>query len=58
MLAQTLLVTGATGFLGGNLTRRLLADGVQDRVLARSASRTRPLADLRRTGHHRRRDEP
>ncbi|MGH3301029.1 MAG: NAD-dependent epimerase/dehydratase family protein [Streptosporangiaceae bacterium] len=46
MPAQTVLVTGATGFLGGDLTRRLLADGVQVRVLARSASRARPLADL------------
>lgn len=40
------LVTGATGFLGGALARRLLADGVQVRALARSAARARPLADL------------
>jgi NAD(P)-dependent dehydrogenase (short-subunit alcohol dehydrogenase family) len=40
------LVTGATGFLGGALTRRLLADGARVRVLARSAGRARALADL------------
>lgn len=37
------LVTGATGFLGSNLTRRLLASGDRVRVLARSASRAEPL---------------
>jgi nucleoside-diphosphate-sugar epimerase len=40
------LVTGATGFLGGALTRRLLADGARVRVLARSAGKARALADL------------
>jgi dihydroflavonol-4-reductase len=39
------LVTGATGFLGTNLVRRLLSDGVWVRVLARSAVRAKPLAD-------------
>lgn len=43
---DTVLVTGATGFLGGNLARHLLADGARVRVLARSASRAQPLADL------------
>jgi nucleoside-diphosphate-sugar epimerase len=42
----TALVTGGTGFLGGSLTRRLLLDGVQVRVLARSRARAEPLADL------------
>ena len=46
MPAETVLVTGATGFLGGNLARRLLADGAQVRVLARSQSRAQPLAAL------------
>ena len=40
------LVTGATGFLGGALTRRLLADGARVRVLARSADKARVLAGL------------
>jgi dihydroflavonol-4-reductase len=41
----TVLVTGGTGFLGASLTRRLLADGVRVRVLARSRARAKPLAD-------------
>jgi nucleoside-diphosphate-sugar epimerase len=39
------LVTGATGFLGSSLVRRLLADGARVRVLARSHEKARPLAD-------------
>jgi nucleoside-diphosphate-sugar epimerase len=42
----TALVTGGTGFLGASLTRRLLADGVRVRVLARSRTKAKPLADL------------
>ena len=37
------LVTGATGFLGAPLVRRLLAEGARVRVLARSATKAEPL---------------
>jgi nucleoside-diphosphate-sugar epimerase len=43
--AEPVLITGATGFLGGALTRRLLADGARVRVLARSAAKAQPLAE-------------
>ncbi len=36
-------VTGATGFLGGALTRRLLAEGAQVRALARPSSKSEQL---------------
>ncbi len=39
------LVTGGTGFLGGHLTRRLLSEGDQVRILARSAARAKELRD-------------
>jgi nucleoside-diphosphate-sugar epimerase len=42
---MTVLVTGATGFLGTSLVRRLLSDGDPVRVLARSPARARPLTD-------------
>jgi nucleoside-diphosphate-sugar epimerase len=45
-LAGPVLITGGTGFLGSALTRRLLADGTQVRVLARSPVKARALADL------------
>ncbi|MBN2470270.1 MAG: NAD-dependent epimerase/dehydratase family protein, partial [Anaerolineae bacterium] len=40
---ETVLVTGATGFLGGTLAARLLADGVRVRALVRSEQRGRDL---------------
>lgn len=40
-MAKTVLVTGATGFTGGHLARRLIADGYQVRALVR-----RPTSDL------------
>jgi nucleoside-diphosphate-sugar epimerase len=40
-----ILITGATGFLGDHLTRRLLADGAHVRVLARSAEKAKPLLE-------------
>lgn len=42
--ARTTLVTGATGFLGSNLARRLLSHGAQLRLLARSPLKAGPLA--------------
>jgi len=41
----TVLVTGATGFLGTSLVRRLLAEGESVRMLARSAAKAKPLTD-------------
>lgn len=41
----TVLITGATGFLGMSLARRLLSDGAQVRILARSAAKAKPLVD-------------
>ena len=42
---QPVLVTGATGFLGSALTRRLAADGVAVRALARSPQKAEPLLE-------------
>lgn len=43
---KTVLVTGATGFLGGTLARRLAADGVQVKALARRPHRDRRIAGV------------
>ncbi len=40
------LITGATGFLGGALARRLLHDGVKVRVIARTPEKATALRDL------------
>lgn len=40
------LVTGGTGFIGQHLLRRLCAEGVSCRALARASSDLSPLADL------------
>jgi len=43
---RTALVTGGTGFLGASLARRLLCERVRVRVLARSSTKAKPLADM------------
>jgi nucleoside-diphosphate-sugar epimerase len=43
---KTVLVTGATGFVGGALAQRLSADGVYVRALARSPEKGRFLRDI------------
>ncbi|MEO8605673.1 MAG: NAD-dependent epimerase/dehydratase family protein, partial [bacterium] len=45
---QRVLITGATGFIGSHLTRRLLADGYEVHALCRPASRFSRLAEVRR----------
>ena len=44
---EVVLVTGATGFLGSHLVKRLVSDGARVRILVRSANRARSLAELR-----------
>lgn len=41
-----ILVTGATGFTGGHLARRLVRDGHAVRALVRSTAKGKPLAEL------------
>lgn len=43
---QQVLITGATGFLGSALARRLLADGANVRAVVRSPQKAAPLCDL------------
>lgn len=45
-VGSRVLLTGATGFTGAVLARRLCAQGVAVRALARASSRLEPLADL------------
>jgi nucleoside-diphosphate-sugar epimerase len=42
---MTVLVTGATGFLGASLVARFRSGGVPVRVLVRSAAKAKPLSD-------------
>ncbi len=53
-MAQRTLVTGASGFIGANLVRRLLADGHEVHALLRPGSDPWRLRDLRAdiTAHH------
>ena len=43
---HTILITGATGFIGGRLARRLAQEGARVRALVRSPHKAAPLADL------------
>jgi dihydroflavonol-4-reductase len=43
-MARTILVTGATGFTGGHLARRLIAEGHRVRALVRDAAKAEGLA--------------
>lgn len=46
MTPGKVLITGATGFTGGALARRLASHNAPVRVLVRDAARAAPLADL------------
>ncbi len=47
---KKMLVTGATGFVGGHLTRRLLRDGFDVSILVRSTSDRNIVEELERLG--------
>lgn len=46
LAGKTVLVTGATGFLGGALTRRLSNEGVNVRVMARNPEKAKRIENL------------
>jgi len=46
LAGKTVLVTGATGFLGGALTERLVHEGVQVRALARNPQKAKRIENL------------
>ncbi|MFN2432453.1 MAG: NAD-dependent epimerase/dehydratase family protein [Gemmatimonadota bacterium] len=50
LTGRRVLVTGATGFVGGHLTRRLLADGARVGVLVRASSDPATVDGLERAG--------
>ncbi len=47
---KKVLVTGATGFVGGHLTRRLIALGADVSILARKQSNSQVVEELKRAG--------
>ena len=50
LVGKRVLVTGATGFVGSHLTRRLVKDGVQVFALVRQSSDPQIIEDLRASG--------
>ena len=52
MTAAPKLVIGANGFLGSHVTRQLVGDGAQVRVMVRSGADTRSIDDLQVTRFH------
>jgi nucleoside-diphosphate-sugar epimerase len=51
MGAKSVIVTGATGFVGSHLTRRMLQEGFQVHAFCRATARFDRLADVRRRLH-------
>ena len=54
MAAQRVLVTGARGFIGGFLCKRLLAEGHTVAAMATTENNTQYLRDMRNGGSSRR----